>query len=198
MKRFIAPLLVVVTVSFLAGSCILDPKKVPPDKKTTGGTYKSLKSKDDVLLNLELSYNERNLTQYDKLLDDNFTFFFSDADFSSGKVNYQQWDRALEIQSTRHLFDRNYSGSQDPIRSISLKLLYSPGDIGWEETTPDSSYQGEKWYQKTVNYDLTVQTTANHQFLAQDLQALFVIRYAFVPSLNDTIWRIVQWYDIPQ
>ena len=73
-------------VSF-AASCILDPKKEPEDKiPTPGASFETLKEKDHTLVNLELLFNEFNSSEYDRLLDSDFTFFFSDADFSSANL----------------------------------------------------------------------------------------------------------------
>jgi len=197
MKRFFVPSILTVFVIFLASSCILDPKKELSDGGKKGGTYKSLLEKDDVLHNLELCYNERNFTQYDKLLDDGFIFLFTQEDYSSGKTP-DQWDRLQDITATQHLFDRNYSGKEDPVRTISLTLTYTPGDLSWVETTPPQGqgYDNETWFQKTANYDLTITTTTDVTYFALESQALFQIRRAFVASANDTLWRIVRWSDL--
>jgi len=117
---------VLAAVGLLAGSCILDPKKAPPKKGgPIGQEYRSLKEKDDVLINLQLAYNDRNISQYDKLLDDDFIFIFSQTDWQAGKTP-RQWDRTSEIRATTNMFSRNPTG-KDPITSLSLHGLPSQG-----------------------------------------------------------------------
>jgi hypothetical protein len=195
MKRFLVPSALVFAALLLFSSCILDPKKEPPGNNGGNtGTYKSLKEKDDVLENLELLYNQRNETQYARLLDENFTFFFSPTDFAEGKTP-PQWGRIKELSTAHNMFNPSYVGPENPITRINLVLSYTAGDQQWSATSPDSGYGGETWYEKTANYDLIV-TTTSRTINALDMQALFVIRRCFVPLENDTLWQIIKWYDL--
>jgi hypothetical protein len=72
-KRTILWLIVLVAAAGLTTSCLLDPEKTkeePEDK--TPVVFKDLTEKDDVLHNLELSYNERRFDKYEELLDADF------------------------------------------------------------------------------------------------------------------------------
>jgi hypothetical protein len=189
-KRSILIFLSLVFVAGLTTSCILDPKET---KTPTGGdnkvVYKDLKEKDDVLYNLELAYNERNMTQYDKLLDDAFIFIFSPEDFSSGQTP-AQWDRNAEVVSNTKILDPNLAGDKRVIQ-IDLSLDY-PAD-NWAEQPENEDHPGESWYTNTVDYDLIVKTADDWEHRALDLKAEFTIRWAGTPE--DGHWRIILWRD---
>jgi hypothetical protein len=88
-KRTILWLIVLVAAAGLTTSCLLDPEKTkeePEDK--TPVVFKDLTEKDDVLHNLELSYNERRFDKYEELLDADFIFYFAEVDY-----NLQQPER---------------------------------------------------------------------------------------------------------
>jgi len=87
-----------------------------------------LQHKDDILFNLELAYNERNFMQYDKLLDENFTFILSEAQYNAGEVDVPQWDRDVEVSKTTQIFSPNLPGDKRVI-SLDLNLDY-PAETG--------------------------------------------------------------------
>jgi hypothetical protein len=194
MKRNIAVLLV--GISILAfNSCILDPK----EKDDGGGpppvSYKPLDGeRDNVLFKLVKSYKERNIDRYDELLDVDFIFHFSAADFRDGNVSAEYWDRAAEIGSAGNMFDPNYQGPREPVSNIDLDLSYSPGDDRWIQVTPEDQekYPDETWYEKTVRYTLTVQS-GDISYQGNNLQASFLVRWAEVDGKE--YWRIIAWRD---
>jgi len=201
MKRILSVALV--AVSFVAlsalNSCILDPKKTP-DKPDGGGggnqTFKSLEVRDDVFNNLELAYNTRQINEYDRLLDDNFTFFFSPNDVSEGTVQFSQWDRAAEIGATRNMFDPTFSPpNRDPISSIDLSITFPEGDGAWQVIpgTADNGHPNEDWYEKTMTYLLTVKAGDTTFTSGTPLDASIVVRQ--VEADGKQIFRIVQWRD---
>lgn len=195
MKRFLVPLVCLSALALLFGSCILDPKEKKDDDPPVTKEYKSLKEKDDVLFNFELAYNSRDLNEYIKLTDEDesvFIFVFAKEDFESGKTP-QQWPRAKEVEVTGRMFQR---GGSDPIQSINMNFSYAAGDIAWEDATPAEGHEQENWYQKFVTYDLTVETTGGQTYYAIDSQALFIIRYGFNSVAADTVWQVVQYYDL--
>jgi hypothetical protein len=69
------------------------------------GDDPALFQKDAVLVALQKGYNEKNFQKVSALFDDDFTFFFSDADIQSGNVAFSQWDREHELTATAHLFN---------------------------------------------------------------------------------------------
>jgi hypothetical protein len=105
-----------------------------------------------------------------------------------------QWQRDREKRSAGRMFCRNNCPDvDDPIRKMSLVLTYPTGEFKWGEVDPDEQHPGELWYEKVVNYDLTVETVGGVQYFAHDFKALFVIRNA--AAEGDTLWRIIRWDD---
>lgn len=196
MKRFLILLVVLLASLALSGSCVLDPKEEGGGGGGGGGDdWADLKAKDDVLHNFELAYNNRDINQYKKLTDEDetvFIFVFSREDFNSGKTP-DQWERAKEVEVTGRMFQR---GGSDPIQSMNMNFSYAEGDIAWEEATPPEGHEQEKWYQKIVTYDFTVETTSGQTYYAVDSQALFIVRYNFNSVAEDSVWQVVQYYDL--
>ena len=171
---------------------------VPPGHKPRA-TYKDLSAdgpRDNVLYNLQLAYNDRNINRYDELLDDDFVFYFSEYDFQNGVVTVEYWRRAAEINANKNLFDPNYTNPlQDPVQDMDLSLAYPAGDDQWTPVpAPDQvRFPGETWYRKTVTYSLTVKMPGDFQYICDDKQADFVVRVATEDS--EEYWQIVLWSD---
>lgn len=149
--------------------------------------FEDLTCMEDVLRNLELTYDQRNYAEYEELIDENFVFIFSDEDFSAGQTP-RLWDRSGELDANQNLLDPNPRG---PYRAvyINLRLDYPPAS--WTEQPPNRDHPGESWYTKTVDYDLIVRTADSWEFRAFSLSAQFTIRYDEPPGR----WRIVLWRD---
>jgi hypothetical protein len=138
------------------------------------------------------SYKETNIDRYDELLDVDFIFHFSAADFRAGHVSVENWDRSAEIGSAGNMFDPLYEGSREPVSNIDLTLIYAAGDDRWIQVTPEDQekYPDETWYEKTVRYNLTVQS-GDISFVGDNLQASFLVRWAEVDGVG--FWRIIAW-----
>jgi hypothetical protein len=169
-------------------SCKEDTVAPPPQQPPSG--YRDLKEKDDVLFNLELAYNERRMDKYDELLDDNFIFYFNDADYNDPhNPTPQQWDRATEVGATTNLLDVNYSGGNRVV-SIDLRLGYVADN--WTEEPANQVHPGESWYRKTVDYDLRINTAASWELKALDKKAQFTIRW----DEDKGKWQMIMWHDL--
>ena len=116
--RFL-PLLAVLLVMPIS-SCSDDDSN--PVKPKAG--YKTLDAdgpRDNVLNNLQFAYNDRNISRYDELLDQDFIFYFSEYDFQNGLVTVEYWSRAAEINANKNIFDPNYSNpTQEPVQDIDI------------------------------------------------------------------------------
>jgi hypothetical protein len=170
-------------------SCSDDDDPIKPKPPFTG-------PRDNVLSNLQASWNDRNLSRYDQLLDADFIFYFSESDVTTGVVVSEYWSRAAEMSAATNIFDPNYSSPvQEPVQDIDLSLGYPEGDEEWTQVTPEDpvKYPGETWYQKIVTYNLTVQLPANFQFVGRNKQAQFTVRAATEDASQ--IWQIVEWRD---
>ena len=186
-------IMMVCCLAVLATSCS-DDETTPTNVQTS--KYQNLTQRDHVLENLERAYNDRNINEYDKVLDDNFLFFFSLDDVNDpDNPAPSQWDRLTDTASARNMFNPNWDGGngRDPIVSITLTLQYLPDS--WTPVIPEDQvrYPGETWYGKQVGYTLFVQTAGETDYLSEDITAQFTVRSAEVGGR--VIWRIVSWRD---
>ena len=189
-KRSFLILLSLIVFAGLTTSCILDPKEQKNDDVNKPKVeYKDLSEKDHVLFNLELAYNERNFSEYDKLLDDSFVFILSEADYNSGEVDVQQWERDREISVNAQIFDPNLNDPDLRVISIDLSLDYAADN--WTEQPENEDHPGESWYFKTVDYNLVVKTADDWEHRAIGLQAEFTVRW----DDERGWWRVVLWRD---
>ena len=161
---------------------IQEMRKAPP-------SYKSLAEKDDVLFNLQLLYPQYDWQEYNRVLDDDLIFFFSEDDIANG-TPFTKFEKSDEIRTLQHMGD---DSRPDRVLSIELTLSYSEEE--WTPITPeDQKYAGETWYQKTVVYNMNVQAEPNMTYVSTDIKAQFTIREG--EDLDGSkIWRIIRWRD---
>ena len=181
------------------------PEIIPPP------TFKSLKHKDDVLNNLELAYKRRNFDQVDRLIADDFVF---------DNAQTLLWDKIDELIATANLFGPDDTeppytvslqhvehttwgelkaryidpvGGTSTVTTIDLALTYEVGDAAWRlDPDPQDIHPGEKWFLKTLTYDMTVNATPQ-TYVSVNLRARFGIRFTDIGG--EKIWQIVSWID---
>jgi hypothetical protein len=180
-------LLLLVSIALLAAVSCGDDEVATP-QATNISPYKNLLNKDDVLANLDLAYNKRNFDQFEKLLDENFTFVFSEADYNEGTVDYPEWNRASELAANQKMLDPNLEGNK---RVVSIELFLDDGGADWEPEPPNQDHPGETWYTKTVDYNFVAKTADDWEHRARGLQAMFYIR----KDDSTGRWQIVLWRD---
>ncbi len=190
MKKHLAILTVLLLSTYALSGCILDPKETPLPPDTPIIEWPDLKNKDDVFKYLVLVNENMDIERYPKLLDDGFIMFFSKQDYADGKTP-EQWDRPQELATARNMFSNVPDEQYGSITKIDLTLTPEGNWIEVPKTEPP--YEGETWYQMTVEYDITVDTTSEWQFQGIDRKALFTVRLAEVDG--EMIYRIVQWHD---
>jgi len=142
------------------------------------------------------SYNTRNSQDYERLLDEAFVFFFSPADIGEGNVEFSQWGRVEEIAATKNLFNPGYTPpSGAPVSSIDLTLTYAEGEDSWIVIpgTADNGHPDEDWYEKTVQYLLTVKAGETTFTSGTPINASLVVRQSLV--VESPVYRVVQWRD---
>ena len=197
MKRTIHGIATLAICLLVFNSCIFDPQTKPPGlEPPTSKPYKSLKQRDHVFFNLEKAYNEMQKDQYNRILDENFTFFFSQNDIDDPDTNVPiEWGRGREVTSATNMFSGfDPPGDEEPITDIDLDLTYTPGEDTWtRQPGSPGNHPGEDWFSKTVTYNMTIQLAGDDTFLSQNFQANFLVRFAEVNG--DSIWRIIVWRD---
>jgi hypothetical protein len=189
MKTFrFVPVLILLVIA-----CGDDSPQAPPP---VPDTYADLSNKTDVLHNLELAYNRRNITECDKILDSNFTFFLS-----SGDVNDHlpaQWDRAFEVAATENMFSITPIASFPLVKRVDMDVQYENG-VQWVEVPNPPSAPAETWYRTTAfyNFQITVEPPDSPEvsYLPYpNAKAQFTVRNAGTDQ--SPLWQLVEWRDL--
>lgn len=192
-KRRIWILLSLILVVGLTASCILDPKEDKPKDAVEPPDFKDLSEKDHVLHNLALAYNEGRYEEYDKLLDEDFTFIVSEADFNDGVIEVRQWGRDREVRANTLILNPQHPDIPEGKEVISMDLRLDYPEENWTEEPENETHPGESWYKKIVLYNLVVKTQDGWEYRAIGLQAEFTIRWAEYDRGEH--WRLVLWRD---
>ena len=167
-------------------SCIFDPGSKPPDPKKPPVVYvkKDLSNKSDVLNNIEFAYNKTNMDAYNELLDDNFTFFYTEAD--AGGTVPVQWGRPDEITTTSGLL----AAADKMDMSIDWKDANGNSTVQWLQQISGT----ETWYYTTVYYHFTIKIGNTTYVPNQGAKAQFTVRNAGTDEKPK--WKLVEFRDL--
>lgn len=173
-------------------SCVYDTSPPRVDGHRTP-TFKLLNTREAVLNNLEVSYNKRNITRLDELLDAGFTSYFALDDFGNG-VTPEQWGRTEEIATTTLLFDETLDDPRYPTcLNIRMHVEFENG-VDWNELTPLSD-PTETWYATTVFYDFMFYLKPDNTYIAAPGSTVqLTVRNAGTEDAPR--WRLVEWRDL--
>ena len=181
MKRFLQfAIFMAVTVTFLHG-CLFKPDKVDPVENK--GDYKELTSPENVLNNLIVSYQRREIEPYAKLLSRDYIFKFQPGD-EPRDLDRGYWTFEEDSTGTNGLF------STPLVSKIEINLTYGAADTATEEEMPEGTMKIR------VNpTNLTVdQTDGVTQVVDGDIQDMFFRRGT---GADSTRWYLFEWRDIP-
>jgi hypothetical protein len=173
---------------FLFPSCSDDdPVRLdPPDQSV----WPDLVEKDDVFEYLDLVYENMDVDHFPRLLDEDFIFWFSQADYNDG-ITPEQWRKTEELGSARNMFNNFSHPKYGSITGIDLEI--TPEGLWVEVPKTEPPYAGETWYQKTAEYRIIVSTTSEFTLQSRERKALFTVRQSELEGKN--IYRIVIWND---
>lgn len=168
-------------------SCIFDPspgKKTDPIKPPL--VEKDLSNKTDVLNNIEYVYNTRKMKPYEALLDDNFTFFYTEGDVG-GAGTPVQWGATDEKTTT--------SGLLAAASSIDMSIdwkdpVTGKSTVQWLEQLSGS----ETWYYTTVFYHFTIKIGDTTYIPNAGAKAQFTVRNA--GTAEKPVWKLVEFRDL--
>ena len=155
-------------------------------------TFQPLTEREHVLNNLELSYNERRANEFGKLLDNDFTFFFSPGDVGGNIPD--QWGRVDELAVASRLFDLRLDDPNYPTcSSIRVDLMFESG-VQWLDI-PSPDVVGETWSTTTVYYQGTFEMKPDMTYIMlPDARAQFAVRNVGTDVAPQ--WRLVEWRDL--
>lgn len=170
----------------LLPACDDDPVSPPVDDSPT---FMALTTREAVLNNFELAWNQRRADKIDELLDADYAFYFATSDVG-GEIP-TSWDRAADLASTSALFNSNtVPPSRGPI-CTSVRVDLNLAGVTWVEVPGPAALGGEVWYTTTVFYSYTFEMAPDMTFIAQNgARATFTVR----PVGGE--WRLVEWSDL--
>ncbi len=137
MSRFGTRLLSVVGPLVLAlalGGCIFSPQDDNGPGDTPEPQYKWPATREDLMDNFEQAYSEMNITEYEKILHDDYKFIFTDTEI---------WERQQDITSTTNMFNGNQGYDEHGqvvlgVQSISVNTFHQIGT--WQTQDPTHPY----------------------------------------------------------
>jgi hypothetical protein len=182
----------VVATGLLSGCGLFSPDETsdPPDN---GGdvAYPAATTPDLVVANFEKAYEEKKIDEYDKLLDENFTFYFSQTDVNQLGVP-ASWDRAQELLSATKMFSAQPGTTpggqpQEPIQSFQVVL--QPETTVWDTNVP-AEFPGT--LKRSYNVNMTVFFEGGGSVAVRGIQDFYV---APVEVNGTTIYKLRYWVD---
>jgi hypothetical protein len=144
--------------------------------------FQDLSQKNHVLNNFELAHNKRDASHYTALLDDNFTFFYTEGDVG-GSGTPVQWGRSEDVPITSALFasvDKLDFDLSDP-NGITWDTLPAPGGT-------------EDWQITTVYYKYTIKIDDTTYIPNSGAKMSLTVRNAGTEEAPQ--WKLVELHDL--
>lgn len=145
-----------------------------------------LDNKSTPLVALESALNKRSISEYDKALDANFTFYLLPEDVSHGLP--EKWGRADELLYMNTLFDPTYNGT-GRVKDMSVDIRF-PSLLQWV----GESHGDETWYATVLFnvYEFDIDSDVFTSPLGAKVR--FVVRNA--GTAEHPVWKIAEWWDL--
>ena len=181
MKRILCNVLFA-GVACLSG-CIFTPDKVitPPVR----GVYSEPTAPESLITNLQVSYRNREVDHYAKILAPEFIFKFQPLD--ANDIGSDFWTRDQDSTGTRALLTATL------VSEIKITLLYGARDttVNFPGTPLDSLKI------RIINTDLQVDQTDGITWVVTDQQDMFFRSGIEANGEDPTHWFLYEWDDIP-
>jgi hypothetical protein len=160
-----------------------------PKDEDTGPTYQARTSPQNLLANLKLAYEERELTPYDSLLATEFEFYFSEEDQRIA----EKLTRNEEITVHENMF------SSTQVEDITL--TFSLGDLALDTNEPDPAHPGQfLWTLTATNVDLVLRVTRDGMTTFYDMEdgieQFWFREESWTDAHGNAIWMIVKWREL--
>ncbi len=158
--------------------CLFDPPPdVPPQQPV------KMTSPVNVLKNIEIAYNQRNIDLYKRALSPNFVFYFDPRDVGEsppGKTYIipESWSYTEDWQATNNMFNKAYS--------INLKI--STGKVG-EPEAEENTYEAQN-----IDISLLVMIDELNGFISDQGYCNFEFEKYKNEESQDR-WRLTKWWD---
>jgi hypothetical protein len=161
----------------LTGCLFSPPPEVPPQQPV------EMTTPANVLKNIAIAYNQRNIDLYKKALSPDFVFYFDPRDIGKNPPGSQyiipeSWSYTDDWQATNKMFQNAYN--------IDLKIPTSRvGEPGTKETT---------FLAENINISLLVMISELNGFIAQDGYCNYEFE-KFKNEQGEDRWRLKNWWD---
>ena len=181
MKRFVQLTVLALVAVFVFKGCIFDPGK---EKPVEIKGYLPQTSPENVVNNLQASYQRKEIEEYAKLLDPTFIFKFQQADIPPD-LPRDYWTRDEDSTGTDALF------TTDEVSTISLDPgAYSSVDAGRLDEP------GAKQIRLT-HVKLEVEQVNGVTLLVQgDIQDMYFRKGSVEAGTDSTKWYLFEWQDL--
>ena len=168
----------VVAVVFVG--CDEEPPLGPPNLPE----YEPLTSPENLIVNLQASYQRREIEEYAKLLAPEFRFQFQPVD--QGLIGKEFWNRDEDSVGTRALLET------PEVAVIRIDLLYAGRDSTIDKTPPADSVRI-----RIHTTDLEIYQTNDFSWVVTDQQDMFFRKGISASGENPAHWFMYEWHDLP-
>jgi hypothetical protein len=196
--RRLTPVLLLFLVAALGIGCGVfspDESKPPDNGGGGGGTFGAATTPDTLMANFKNAWEQRSIVEYEKLLDDQFQFFFDPNDGLDSFIG-PSWGRQNELDSVGAMF-RGDTGFDlitheaiPPILSIEFTTFAKI--IDWSDPGTDPLYEGTLKARYKVGIKVQFQGVEQYTLVTGD-NDFYVIK---VPQTDGPdIYKIKVWED---
>jgi len=196
--RRLTPVLLLFLVAALGVGCGVfspDESKPPDNGGGGGGTFVAPTTPDLLMQNFKNAWEQRSIVEYEKLLDDQFLFFFAPSDGLKDFVG-DSWGTTEELKSAGAMF-RGDAGfdliTEETIPPIlSIEFTTFAKIIDWSNPGSDPLYEGTLKARYKVGIRVTFQGVSQTTLVTGD-NDFYVIK---VPQTDGPdIYKIKVWED---
>jgi hypothetical protein len=162
----------------LTGCLFSPPPKVPPQQPV------EMTTPANVLKNIAIAYNQRNIDLYKKALSPDFVFYFDPRDVGGtppGKPNIiipESWSYTEDWGATYNMFQKAYS--------IDLKIPTS--------RIPEPEPEEKTFLVENITISLLVMVDELNGFIANQGYCNFEFE-KYKNEQNEDRWRLIHWWD---
>jgi len=181
MKTFHGRALFLVLLAGSFAGCDEDTVSPPPPPLSP---YSSPTEPESLITNLQISYRQREIEEYAKLLAPEFIFRFQSIDVDD--IGTEFWTRDQDSTGTRALL------TTPEVSDIRLSLIHGARDLTVDSTPPVDSLKI-----RIITTDLQVDQTDGTTWLVQDQQDFYFRQGKAANGEDPTHWFIYEWQDLP-
>jgi len=189
-KRVVATLMALTLVGLAFGGCssTSGPGEIDQPDHQEPVTYEPRTSPENVLLNLIAAYEDMNAPRYLECLAEDFTFYTSEQAQAEVPNLPESWDKTTEV-----IIHEEMMGQDSPVSSIDLEMQPASDPVEIPGPLPADPVE----WQYTCTVDLRVREPIDLVFFATAPSVfLFRIDPDEVGAGGESLWEIVEWYDL--